>query len=1243
MKRVSIFLTALLLQGFCSFAQSSAQQFEVTDNEINNGYIIKKVWLERYEKPKVEIAGSEFKTVSGIADSLTSGSVNSFDIVMGMERKRPFAFVRIPAYIRDGGDTRQLTSFSLTISESKDPAPAVPALKTTTAASVLSSGNWYKISVKERGVYKLDFNFIQSKLGVDPATINPANIRIYGNGGVMLSESNAVPVPDDLTENAIVVVDGNDGAFNQGDYVLFYANGPMGWTPDPARKLFLHRKNIYEDKSYYFINFDLGSGQRVPLQQENLTSNTTVTSFNDFAVHNEDLINIGRFGKLWWGEEFSNDPGKQSARSYSFSTPSTGDSAVIRMRFGSRSFSDNNTTTLKINNQVVGAMTLDRVFSGSEASPITHDTAVFKIPGLNNGNTDILVTYTPNATDGKGYLDYLELNWRRPLSFNGGQMSFRDWNSVGSGNIALFQIQNAPSNTTVWDITNPLQPVKMNLSGNAFTNSAATLREYIAFDGTQFHSPEFVKKIDNQNLHSTPQVDYIIVTHKDFLDAANRLADFHRQTNNLRTVVATTEQVYNEFSSGSQDIAAIRDFARMFYKRAGMDTTEMPRYLLLFGDASYDYKDRTINNTNYVPTYETSESANVIYSYCSDDYFSFLDDNEDIENWDIANTMDVGVGRLPVTKPDAANNIVDKIINYTKPGSLGAWRISTTIVSDNGDGDMHFLDAELMAGMINYHTNLYNENKVHLSAIPTVSTPGGTRAPDANKAINDAVFKGTFLINYNGHGSITTMAHERILTQDDFNLWKNKDKLPIMVTATCDFSKYDDPAYVSAGEKLILKPDGGAIALLTTTQLVYAHLNQDMNKQYLDATFRQYSGEWPAFGDGFRYSKNKTYVTAKGMETLANYRKFVLLGDPALTPAYPKHRVVTESILDGNTLQPADTLKALGKYQITGSVKNSSGTILSDFNGRLYVTIFDKPRVVNTISTPQRSFKIQNNIIYKGKVTVQNGHFSFSFIAPKDLNYDLGKGKISYYAENGVTDAAGADTMMYVGGFSDDPVEDNNPPVVKPFMNDSLFIDGGITGSNTLLYAQLSDETGINVSGNGIGHDLTAVLDDNVEVPYILNDYYETAPNNFQKGYVHFPLTGLADGRHTIRVKAWDMNNNSGEGTVNFEVINGNIMQVKNLMNYPNPFSNQTHFVFEHNHPEEELKVEINIYSTSGTLVRNIRETYTPGGSRSNEITWEGTDNNGVKLPSGLYVYRIILTTPKGIQATAHQKLVIVR
>jgi hypothetical protein len=540
----------------------------------------------------------------------------------------------------------------------------------------------------------------------------------------------------------------------------------------------------------------------------------------------------------------------------------------------------------------------------------------------------------------------------------------------------------------------------------------------------------------------------------------------------------------------------------------------------------------------------------------------------------------------------------------------------------------------------------YNQQKVFVDAIPVISTPAGPRCPNANAALNEQVYNGTFLINYNGHGNPEVWSSERILTSDDYNHWNNANMLPIMVTATCDFGQFDRPQFVSSAEQLVVRKGGGVIAILTTTQAVYAYYNHELNVQYLDAQFtRNAQGKWNTFGEASRIGKNITYSKPAPHDPgeIANFRKFSLLGDPAVTPDFPEYKINIDSVTDGYTMAHADTIKALGAYAIKGSVVDNDGNLKTDFNGTVYISFFDKPRNITTISGCNDVFNLQDNVVYKGRVTVTNGKFSFTFIVPKDINYTFGAGKISCYAENGVTDAAGAEPNVIVGGFSDHPVLNTTPPVVHPYINDSLFLNGGITGSNTSLYVTFYDKTGINVSGTDIGHDLTAVLDDNVDAPYILNNYYQTLPNTYQHGFVSFPISGLADGRHSIRVKAWDVNDNTGEGTVDFTVIDGKVLDIQQLGNYPNPFTGTTHFVFEHNHPEELLDAQIEIYTTSGALVKHIHETYTPGGSRSADITWDGTDEGGNKLPSGVYVYRLNISTDKGYKSTAYQKLVIVR
>jgi hypothetical protein len=1245
MKKIRSTLFLLLFAAVSLPAFAINTTYEINNKEQRNGYIIKKIWLTNYARPRVSLSALNFSP-SALPAGATLARPEQFTVILGMERKRPFAVVKIPAYSAgtSQGIVDELNSCTMTVEETDQPArQTTTAAKTTdVTTSVLATGTWYKIGITKTGFYKIDYAFLKS-MGLAASGITSSNIRIFGNGGNMLSEANYVPRLSDLTENAVSMNDGGDNTFNDGDYLVFYGTGPLGWQKDSINNGFSHVQNLYSDTAYYFITIDKGAGLRIAGQGSAPAGNVNVTDFNYYDVHDEDLVNPVGIGKSWYGEQFI-PVAANLTQTFTFNLGASISQLSCKVSFAATGPSGNS-YSLSLNGGNMGGAYFSTGTGGDQVMAET--TAVYT--GICNAAVaNVAVTFGPSVSSSIGYLNYIEINGRRPLVMSGDQMSFRDWNSVGAGHIASYTLQGANGNTRVWDVTNPQVPVVMNgsLGGSnySFASDARMLHEFAAYSSTNLYTPSFAGTVANQNLHGTGQVDCIIVTYKDFLPQANELADYHRK--NMSVVVATTDQIYNEFSSGSQDLSAIRDFARMFYKRAGADSTKMPRYLVLFGGASYDYKNRLSNNSNFVPVFESKESTYDLNSFSTDDFYGFLDDSEDIENTNYLNALDIGIGRLPARSVNDAKALVTKITGYKTAATLGPWRIQSMLVADNNDGaGCHMCDAEDMAQAITASSkNLYNESKVYLDAIPTVQTPAGDRCPNANASINENVYRGVFVINYNGHGNTEVWADERILSQDDFNTWNNANMLPFMITATCDFGQFDHPQYVSAAEEMVLRQNGGVISVLTTTAAVYANYNNELNSKFLTGQFTQNANSlWNAFGDASRIGKNATYVSSTNGGELANFRKFSLLGDPALSPNFPEHFVYLDSLMDDATHLRTDTINALGAYTASGSVHDKNGTLLSDFNGLLSVTIYDKPRVIATITSANATFKMQDNIVYKGKVSVVNGLYQFTFIAPKDINYYFGTGKVSTYAQNATTDGAGVDTGLAVGGFSAHPVLSTVPPIVKPYINDTLFLNGGITGSNTSLYVSIYSETGINVTGNKLGHDLTGVLDGNIESPYTLNDYYETEPNTYQRGFISFPIAGLADGKHNIKVKAWDVNNNSGEGSVDFIVLDGTVVGIQNLMNYPNPFSNLTHFVFEHNHPEEELNVKINIYNTAGSLVKNIEQVFTPTGSRSNEITWDGTDNNGERLPSGMYVYRTLITTEKGFKSTAYQKLVIVR
>lgn len=1248
-------LLALLLLGHYAFSQNTIHiSLDKNAAHLQGAFYVEKVPLLGKSLPEVSISNQVFSATDiHLADSSLQKE-GKIMLALGLERKKTYALLKIPAFRKkEDGTIEQLNRCTISLKENNTPqeqeekSSSNKNWRTTISNSVLSSGNWQKLAVGVKGVYKVDYDFVKNVLGQTSA-INSAQIRLFGNGGTMLYEANAVQRYDDLQENALDMYDGGDGIFGVGDYFLFYANGPLEWQKDSANQQFHHRTNLYADSSYYFINFNTAVGKRMTIAPAASGSpNTIVSTYNYYDLHEKELVNLGAFGKIWWGETFGFSTGLNANQTFSFPVQNINDTVYYWYQLASAALGGTNSAkfTVQLNNNIIGVH--DALYGISGIDGENPATAVSKSGRAIVSSTAALqftINYEKYVSTAKGYLDFIEINTRRQLSLNTfTQLSFRDWRSVKTASIAQFVIESANNATTVWDVSDILNPNKINgtLSGSSFSfvQDAQQLKEYIAFDNS-FLTPKYLGNVPNQDLHGLPQANYIIVHHPEMAAAAERLANFHRSTNALTVHTVPVDLIYNEFASGTKDISSIRDFVKMFYDRAGLDEHKMPQYLLLLGQASYDYKNIVSNSAKIVPTYETEESINATEGYCSDDFFAILDSAEDIQS--TTALMDIGVGRIPATSAAQANAVVDKIVRYKSKEALGVWRLNNLYLGDDEDNaGNHLLDADSMFQTIENATNIYKAQKVYLDNMKFVSTPSGQRCPDANKIINDNMNKGTFLMNYSGHGSIYSLAHERVVTQDDYNGWDNRFKMPILITATCDFSRFDNPAKPSSGEKILLKGDGGAISLITTTQVVYASLNLIFNSAYLKTQFTKKMDGWNTFGDAFTIAKNSAPST--------NTRKFALLGDPALVPNFPRYAVKTDSmhsIIDG-VGYTSDSVKSLGVYRIYASVRDDAGNVMSNFNGKASISFFDKPQTASVKTANSvggnREYSLQNNVIYKGNVTVKNGLLSFEFISPKDINYNFGKGKISYYADNGTIDAAGADTSFTVGGFADNVIPDEDAPIVRVFMNDSLFKTGGITGTNSVLYTIITDQSGINVTGSFVGHDLVGILDDNIEVPFVLNDYYETAANTYKVGFVNFPMNGLTDGMHSMRVKAWDVHNNSGEGKTMFEVINGQIVKLRKLYNYPNPFNDITHFVFEHNHPNEKLKATINIFNTMGGLMRTIEQEFTPTGSNSAEITWDGTGNGGEKLAPGIYPYRIRIATEKNIEDLGYQKVIFTR
>lgn len=862
-------------------------------------------------------------------------------------------------------------------------------------------------------------------------------------------------------------------------------------------------------------------------------------------------------------------------------------------------------------------------------------------------NLQINYTYTPGSFNAQGWINWFELHARCNLSLpSTGRLLFRDWNSVGN-NICEYVISNANNTTQVWDITDPLLPV--NVQGNfsgvelRIKNDALKLREYIAFNPANSLIPVVSGKIQNQNLHKTQPTDYLIVTNKILLSQAERLAVFHRQKNNLKVTVVTTEQIFNEFNSGSQDPAAIRDFIKMYFDKYSANLLEKLKYVLLFGDASFDYKNRINFNTNLVPAYQSNISLDPLSTYTSDDFYGFLDDNEDINSGLVTNLLDVAIGRIPAKIPEEAKNYMDKVEAYFNKESLGPWRTNISFIADDEDNNLHLEDAELITGTAAATNPVFNIQKIYLDAYQQQSGAGGSRYPVVNEVISNKIFTGTLMINYNGHGGATRLAEEVILDQPMINELNNPSKLPLFITASCDFAPYDNPFINSIGENIILRPKTGGIGLMTTTRLVFSFSNRIMNNNFIRFALEpDANGIYKTMGEAIMTAKNYTYQTSGD---IINNRKFTLLGDPALTLAFPKFKIKTTKINSNIVPGQTDTLSAGEKTVIEGELTANNGSSLSGFNGTLYTVVFDKPQTTNTLANDAGSiattFQQTTTVLFKGKSTVTNGKFRFEFKVPKDINYQYGNGKISFYAEDGITDGSDYFKNFIVGGSSGLIDPDKQGPEIKAWLNDEKFVPGSIVNELPVLILKLADSSGINTSGTGIGHDISITLDNDNNKFYILNDFFETDLDNYKQGYVRFQLPALAPGLHSIHIKVWDVLNNSSESVLEFQVVSDDEFVISHVLNYPNPFTTKTQFWFEHNKPGQNLLVQVQIFSLTGRVIKMIEKTINTGGNRSSEVEWDGKDEFGDKVGRGVYLYRLKVIFPGSKPRIVTEKLVV--
>jgi hypothetical protein len=1166
-----------------------------------------------------------------------------FNLKNTSARGDQFAFFQLSPIVKDADGFKKVTSFTLNYdtAASRNSSFSKSNVKAI-SNSVLNSGEWYRFYVDTTGVFKISRSFLE-QLGIN-AGVDPRTIKLYGHGGNMLPYPNATTVPFDVPENAIKVIGEEDGVFDAQDYILFYAKGPKGFQEESNTNI-----NCYSDKTYYYINVSGGLGKRiVPFAQPTGTIDMQIDTYQDYKFHELDEHNIAFLGRRWFGERFD----IENEKTFTFEFPDLVISEPVNLKTYMAAVSSSVTTMqLSVNGSAISTLTASAAVEPNYATGATY------IGSLNVSTPKISVglNYNNNGNPSSvAYLDYISIEATRALTFSGKQFQFKNRDVASTSGIGQYTIANASKIDEIWDVTDLYDitnHVNVDASSNlSFTASLGVLRNYVAVTSSDYFVPKKDAKtlVANQNIKGTiflndsgqfQDVDYIIVAPDNMLNQAERLAQINRNQYGLNVKVLGLNEIYNEFSSGNQDVAAIRNMIKYVYDNASALENRL-KYVCFFGDGSFDYKDRIQNNTNIVPSWYSLNSFSVTNSFVSDDFYGMMDDNEGAMN--NSDKLDIAVGRILADTPQRAKEMVDKIESYYIKEAFGGWRNNFVVVSDDVDLNWEGILQETtnnIADMVTQEKPFINVVKIHSDAFQQESSAGGDTYPKVTEELANAIDNGALVFNYFGHGGEAGLAAERILRASNIENFRNFCKLNCFVTVTCEFTKFDNPFRQTAGEFTYWNKQAGAIGLISTTRQIFVTTGITFNnilEQYLfsfkdNDAYEDY--EYPTMAEALRLAKNDPAISGNSQRRLVFF-----IGDPAMKLAFPKPNIRLTKINEVPISQATDTLKALSYVKLAGEVTDVSGTVLSNYNGTLSTTIYDKEIDRQTLANDgtrlngqiiKLDFKTLGEIIFRGQASVVNGQFEFDFVVPKDIGIPVGFGKVSFYAKNGtqLEDQTGASiNTVKIGGLNANAAEDNIGPVITLYMNDENFVSGGITNESPTLLVKLEDENGINTA-SGIGHDIVAIIDGDETNPYVLNDYYQTEVDDYQKGVVSFPFRDLEPGLHTLSLKAWDVYNNSSISEIQFVVFDKDQeLVINNVLNYPNPFVNYTEFWFNHN-SSDPLDVSIQIFTVSGKLVRTLTG-QTSGGikatsSLSKDIVWDGRDDFGDKIGKGVYIYKL--------------------
>ena len=1099
------------------------------------------------------------------------------------------------------------------------------------SSSLLSSGKWARVITEGNGMRLISTATLR-KLGFE----DPSRVRVYGFGGRMLPEILSESIPDDLPPVPSVVTPKG---------VVFFAVDLNTWTVGArdSRRPYGHEVNPYTGLSCYIIG---EGGPAFEMSRAELPSSAsgTVSTFTERIVHERDLYNPGLSGRTFLGEDFR----ANKSQTFSFTLPdnASGD-AVAHVRFGTHTSNGTSFIVVSANGKQLPAGTSDEIKPCGKDQFMNMTSSVKEIEGCGD-KLDIKIDFSYSGALFHAGLDYIEVFYERSLSLRDGQLYFFDSYS-GSEEV---RVKGCSASTQIWDVTDRFAPALVNCSLNG-TEAAFVApkgyHEYVAFNPesvaveVEAGRSEAGRSIANQDLHSLPVPDMVIITLPDFREGSEKIAQLHRDVDGMTVHVLLANDIYNEFSGGRADFSAFRRIMKMWHDREG---GERLKYCLLMGKPTFDprHQMQETLECGYSPMliWQSPDGDSEINSFSNDDYIGMLEDVES-GRFVIGNAkINVAVGRLPVKTSAEALAMASKIEKYVKNPNYGAWRNKVMIIADDGDNGNHLAQAEAVYDNLRSSGNgksfLYD--RLYLDSYPLEYSSVGAIYPKATERMLRNYNDGVLLTNYIGHGSTTGWGHEHLWDWHDIIGMTNRN-LTFIYAATCRFNCWDSQE-VSAGERLMLNPDAGIIGMMVASRSVYIDQNGKLNG-YTSSRFfvRDEDGLPLRFGDVYREGKNM-YATN------TNKLRYCFMGDPALRIPSPSYSVDIESI-NGIALKSAEELpevKALGKMKLEGVVRTSKGDVDTEFDGTVNLQVYDAERVITTYGNGddgvQKMYNDRKTRLAAVSVRAEGGRWKASVNMPPEIENNYSPARIVAYAWDGHGKEANGETeKFYVYGIEPEVETDTVGPEVEYFyLNNERFETGSVVNSNSLVIARVSDASGINISDAGIGHKMSLTLD-GARTFADVDSYFESDPETPGAGVIAYPLSDVAPGSHSLELTVWDNANNSSKAKIDFQVAAASDPVIYDIYTDCNPASESVVFTIEVDRPNTLLGTSVGVYDLNGKKVWGYDSTVSTDASSRISKQWDLRDSSGIRVPRGIYIYRASVETPEGTYSSKSKKLAV--